>query len=123
MAAMEPGRHGEAPERPRLTELLPELAERLEGLLRERGEPQLAEQVKSLRIVGACRCGHDFCGSFYTAPRPIRRWFRRGRQIEFLTELPGEVILDVVGGEIVYVEVLHWDETRDAVARACAGGL
>lgn len=32
-------------------------------------------------------------------------------------DLPGEVILDVAGGGIVYVEVLHWDEVRDAVAR------
>ncbi len=109
-------------ERPRIADLAPELAERIEARLREHGEPELAEQVAGLRITEVCKCGQPYCGSFYTSSMPMRRWFMRGRQVELGGGPPGEVVLDVVRGEIAYVEVLHWDEVRDAVARA-AGAL
>ena len=102
---------------PLVADILPELAERLEVLLRERGEEFLAAEVAKLRITAVCRCDNDHCGSFYTIDRPMKRWFRRGRQVDLGAGLPGSVILDVVGGEIVYVEVLFWDEVRDAVTR------
>ena len=53
-----------------LRETLPLLAEELERLLRNEGELQLAEQVSGLQIVDRCRCGDDFCASFYTLPKP-----------------------------------------------------
>jgi hypothetical protein len=88
----------------------------MEAGLREQGEPFLADQVTDLRITGVCTCGRSYCGSFLTTPRPMKRRFVRGRQVE-LPGLPGPVAVDIVGGEIAYVEVLHWDEVRDAVAR------
>ena len=41
----------------------------------------------------------------------------RGRQIAIDDGAPGEVTVDVVRGEIAYVEVLHLDDVRAAVAR------
>jgi len=98
-----------------VADILPELARRLEELLRERGEELLAAQIADLRVTAVCRCGNDRCGSFYTTERPMKRWFRGGRQVDLTDAFPGWVTLDVVGGEIVYVEVLFWDEVRDAV--------
>ncbi len=105
-------------EGPRIADVVPELAERMEALLREQGEERLADQVGELRISQVCRCGQPYCGSFWTSRRPMRRWLMRGRQVGLAGDLPGEVTLDVVRGEIAYVEVLHWDEVRDAVAKA-----
>jgi hypothetical protein len=102
-----------------LARALPDFAERVEAALREQGEDELAARFAELELVAACRCEVPACGSFYTAPTPIKRWFRRGRQVE-VAGLPGSVVLDVVGGEIVYVEVLSWDEVRDAVAVAAS---
>jgi hypothetical protein len=47
----------------------------------------------------------------------MQKWLIRGRQVELADGGPGEVVLDVVRGRIAYVEVLHLDEVRDAVAR------
>jgi hypothetical protein len=104
-------------EAPLVSDVVPELAERLETLLRDRDEPYLAEQVAGLRVTHVCRCGQPYCGSFWTAKRPMKRWFMRGRQVELREGLPGEVALSVVQGRIAYVEVLFWDEVRDAIAR------
>jgi hypothetical protein len=79
--------------------------------------PQLAEQLPELRVTHVCRCGRPYCGSFWTARRPMRRWVNRGREVELREGLPGEVALTVVRGQIDYVEVLFWDEVRDAIAR------
>ena len=102
---------------PLLAEVVPQLTEHLEPLLRERGESVLAEQVAELRVTNVCRCGQPYCGSFWTSEHPLRRWFNRGRQVDLREGLPGEVSLSVVRGRIVYVEVLFWDEVRDAIAR------
>jgi hypothetical protein len=101
---------------PLLSEVLPELTDRITAALRKRGETHLAEQAAQLCITHVCRCGEPYCGSFYTARWPMKRWFRRGRQVELREGLLGNVTLDVVAGEIVYVEVLFWDEVRDALA-------
>ena len=57
-----------------LTEALPQLAREIEQLLKKRGEPELAAQVPRLAIFDRCRCGDDFCASFYTQPKPEGRY-------------------------------------------------
>jgi hypothetical protein len=104
-------------EAPLVTRMLPQFAERIEAALRAQGEPRVADQVGGLRITDVCRCGQPFCGSFQTLRRPLKRWFMRGRQIELRDGGPGEVVVDVVRGEIAYVEVLYLDDVRDAIAR------
>jgi hypothetical protein len=102
---------------PLVSAVLPELAERIEAALRAQGEPQVADRVAGLRITAVCGCGQTFCGSFQTLNTPLKRWFMRGRQIELRDGGPGEIVVDVVRGEIAYVEVLYLDDVRDAVAR------
>jgi hypothetical protein len=93
----------------------PELAQGIEAELRAQGEEQLADQVPGLRVTEICRCELPYCGSFWTTRRPMKRWLLRGRQVTLTGELPARVLLDVVRGEIVYVEVLHWDDVREAL--------
>ena len=102
---------------PRLRTVLPGLAERIEAALRAQGEGRIAEQVDELRIMDVCPCDQPFCGSFHTASLPMRRWFMRGRQIELRDGGPGEIAVDVVRGEIAYVEVLHLEGVREALSR------
>jgi hypothetical protein len=53
-----------------LTEMLPVLAQELQQLLQAQGQLELATQIPRLAIVERCRCGDDFCASFYTQPKP-----------------------------------------------------
>jgi hypothetical protein len=98
-----------------LAAVSPELARVLEASLRAQGEERLAEQVPALVVTEVCRCDQPYCGSFWTTRLLMKRWFMRGRQVAVGGDHPGDVTLDVVRGEIAYVEVLHWDEVRAAV--------
>jgi hypothetical protein len=84
----------------KLSAVVPGLAAELEEGLRAAGRPDLADQIAGLEIRELCRCEVDGCGSFYTG-RPMRRWFRRGKQVPV-----GDLVVDTIDGEIVYVEVL-----------------
>ena len=107
-------------EQPLVGTVLPGLAGRMEAALRARGEARLADQIAGLRITAVCLCDQPFCGSFHTLGRPMKRWFIRGRQIELADGGPGEVVIDVVRGEIAYVEVLYLDDVRKALASISA---
>jgi hypothetical protein len=89
----------------------------MESALRAQGEERLADQIAALRITAVCTCELPFCGSFHTSKRPMKRWFIRGRQVELADGGPGDVAVDVVRGEIAYVEVLYLDDVREALAR------
>jgi hypothetical protein len=91
---------------PLLSETLPGLAAELEAGLRGAGRPDLAEQVPGLRITAACACEVESCASFYTG-MPMKRWFRRGKQVAV-----GELVVDTIDGEIVFVEVLDRPKLR-----------
>ena len=97
---------------PLVRAVLPELTARIEAGLRVQGEERLAEQVDDLRIVAVCTCEHSYCASFYTSAHPMRRWFMRGRQVTLEDDAAGEITVDVVRGEIAYVEVLHLEDVR-----------
>jgi hypothetical protein len=97
---------------PLLVDAIPQFAHELEGLLAEQGEPDLTAQVRELRIVDRCRCGDDFCATFYTQPKPEGGYGSNHRCIE-LTPLEGMPILDIVNDTIMNVEILFRDEIRD----------
>jgi hypothetical protein len=92
-----------------VADVLPELSAELDRLLRELGRPDLAEQIPSLRVAAVCGCEVEGCGSFYTG-RPMKRWFRRGRQVAV-----GDLVVDTIDGEIVFVEVLGRPDVRSAL--------
>jgi len=93
---------------PLLIDTRPGFADRLERALREAGEPRLAAQVTELRVVAPCGCENGYCQSFNTA-MPIKRWFRRGRSVRLEDFGSFLVAVDVVDGEIAYVEVIDQD--------------
>lgn len=101
---------------PLLEDVLPELAGELRTLLEKSGEFQLAAQVPSLCIIDRCRCGDDFCATFYTAPKPKGAWEARHETIALDIE-NGYLNVDVNDGRIVCVEVLYRDDIRDKLLR------
>ena len=94
-----------------LSDTLPELALELERLLAKAGKPELAAQIPGLVILDRCRCGDDFCASFYTQPKPEGR-YGPGHDCMDLDADEGMVLLDVVAGTIVHVEILNRDDIR-----------
>lgn len=95
----------------RLGDLLPLFAEEIEGLLEAKGEKGLAAQIRDLRIVDRCRCPHDYCGSFYTQPKPRGPLGQGHRRVE-VDPVTGIVIFDVVDGRILQINVLFRDKVR-----------
>jgi hypothetical protein len=94
---------------PLLREKLPALAVELDRGLRAQGRSDLAEQIPTLRITAVCPCEVETCASFYTG-RPMKRWFRRGKQVPV-----GDLVVDSIDGEIVFVEVLGRPDVRSAL--------
>jgi hypothetical protein len=95
-----------------LTEVLPAFVTELRQLLEAQGEPELAAQVPGLVILDRCRCGDDFCATFYTQPKPDGAYGPGHRNVA-LTPEEGMLILDVVAGEIACVEVLDRKDVRE----------
>ncbi len=95
-----------------LVDTLPELGTELERLLIKAQQSELAAQVSKLTILDRCRCGDDFCASFYTQPKPAGRYGPGLRTID-LDASDGMLILDVVAGTIAHVEVLYRDGIRN----------
>jgi len=95
----------------RLTAVLPAFAAELEDGLRAAGRPALADQVAGLEIRELCRCEIEGCASFHTG-LPMKRYFRRGKQVPV-----GDLVVDTIDGEIVYIEVLNRPDLRAALHR------
>ncbi len=95
-----------------LTETLPSFAAELEELLKKGGHAELAARVSALKIVDRCRCGDDFCASFYTECKPQGSYGASHRCVELEPET-GMLILDVVADKIVHVEVLYRPDIRE----------
>ena len=102
---------------PLVKDVLPELAEELQRLLEEESEHELAGQVSSIRIVDRCRCGDDFCATFYTVPKPKGAW-GPGHETISLECGDGFLNIDVLNGTIVCVEVLYRDDLRAKLLQA-----
>ena len=94
-----------------LAEMFPALSTELQQLLAECGEPGLAAQVPKLSVIERCRCGDDFCGTFYVLPKPAGAYGPEHRNVSLEPE-KGMLILDVVNDKIAAVEVLYRDEIR-----------
>ena len=94
-----------------LRDVFPLLSQELQELLINTGENDLASQVSGLRIVDRCRCGDDFCASFYTQPKPEGAYGPGHRNVA-LAPAEGMLILDAVDGVIAHVEVLYRNDIR-----------
>jgi hypothetical protein len=101
------------PHRPsRVIEVNPDLAAELVRLLRADGHATLAEQVATLEIVDRCRCGDNFCATFYTAPPPSGAWGPGHETIALSPDKGAHLNVDVLDGKIVSIEALYRDELR-----------
>lgn len=83
----------------------------------KQGESTLATQIPSLRIVDRCRCGDDFCATFYVQPKPSGAYGKNHRNVA-LEPNEGMLVLDVVGGAIACIEVLYRDDIRKVIELA-----
>jgi len=99
-----------------LVDMFPELSAELEQLLRVSGEHTLAEQIPALRVLDRCRCGDDFCATFYTQPKP-KGSYGPGLRTVALEPATGHLIIDVVDGIVATVEVLYRDEIRQKLLK------
>jgi hypothetical protein len=104
----------ETPAPKTLAHALPSLTQELRTLLIEAEEFEPAAQVLGLQIMDRCRCGDDFCATFYTQPKPGGSYGSGHRNVA-LTPEKGCLILDVVDGQIVCVEILYRDDIRKAL--------
>jgi hypothetical protein len=97
-----------------LADVLPAFAVELQQLLSEKGEPELAGQVPTLNIFDRCRCEDDIgCASFYTMPKPQGSFGPRHRNVRLFPAEGAFLILDVVAGQIAFVEVLDRHDVRE----------
>jgi hypothetical protein len=90
--------------------MFPALSTGIQQLLAGQGEPDLAAQVPGLSVIDRCRCGDDFCGTFYVLPKPDGAYGPGHRNVELTPK--GMIILDVTADKIAAVEVLYRDEIR-----------
>ena len=97
-----------------LQDALPDLADELTALLRSQNERDLAEQVPRLPLVDRCRCGDDFCATFYTAPKPKGAYGPNHESIS-LNPSSGQFILDLVDRKIMCIEILFREDLRSKV--------
>jgi hypothetical protein len=102
-------------EKPRLIDVLPELAAELRTLLEASNHRELADQVVGLIIFDRCRCGDSFCASFYTQPKPDGAYVGDHNTID-LDAKEGMILLDAVNAQIAHVEVLYRDEIREILS-------
>jgi len=92
--------------------MFPALSAELQQLLSRQGEAALAVQIPRLAVIDRCRCGDDFCGTFYVQPKP-KGAYGPGHRNVALEPSEGMLILDVVDDKIAGVEVLYRDEIRE----------
>jgi hypothetical protein len=84
----------------------PVLGAQVGAALRSADEPVLADLWQEAPVVQQCGCGDDFCQSFYTEAPPAGAYGPGHRNIVLDAPWPGYLILDVVGDQIMFVEVL-----------------
>jgi hypothetical protein len=91
---------------PLVRDVLPRLARGISQELLELGETALAAQVHDLRVRQPCPCPDKFCQSFYTENHTAGTPY--GGDHRTVPLLPEGVMvnLDVVGGQIVHVEII-----------------
>jgi hypothetical protein len=92
---------------PLLVDRWPAFAAELQQALRTAGELELARFVNGIRVIRPCGCGDGFCQSFHTAPPPSGAYGPGRRTVALDPPWPGCLVVDVLAGDIIFVEVLY----------------
>ncbi|KAA0893269.1 hypothetical protein [Oryzomonas rubra] len=88
-----------------LKDCLPDFVGELERLLLEEDRPELACQVRDMPVdVGRCVIGGGFCAMLCTGLQPSKGW-GAGQTTIALAPKQGNILVDVIDGEIIAVEV------------------
>lgn len=99
----------------KLIDAMPDFVAELGSLLTSEGSLDLRQELPNLIIHERCRCGDDFCASFYTAQRQIP--FGPHHYTVALTPADGMINIDVADGKIVQIEVLYRDDVLRNLVR------
>lgn len=91
---------------PLIRDVFPDLIAELAALLEDEGERELAICAWDLRLVDECGCGDDFCQSIGTADHPRGQPYGPRHRCVPLSPSKGMLILDIVDGQIMYIEIL-----------------
>lgn len=96
-----------------LSDFLPDFACELEYLLLKENKPELACQVENMQLdVARCVCGEDFCAMICRGLRPPKGW-GAGQTTMVLAPEKGNILLDVIDGDIVAVEVFFRKDVQE----------
>jgi len=88
-----------------LIDSLPDFAHELEHLLLKENRPELACQVESMQVdMDRCVSGEECCAMLCTGLQPSKGW-GVGQTTIVLTPERGNILVDVVDGDIIAVEI------------------
>ncbi|QEM69071.1 hypothetical protein FO488_13485 [Geobacter sp. FeAm09] len=88
-----------------LKDCLPDFVGELERLLLAEDRPEFACQVKNMPVdMDRCVISEEFCAMLCTGLQPSRGW-GAGQTTIVLAPKQGNILVDVVDGEIIAVEV------------------
>jgi hypothetical protein len=104
--------------RPRLVDVFPGLAAQIRASFLADGLPRLAEAIDRLEIVAPCGCGDTSRGSFYTSDHTEAVPFPAGHET-LMTD--ADIPIDVVGDQILYIELLGHCEIYERLMRLFPG--
>jgi len=93
---------------------LPVFASELQESLSSQGRHDLASQIPTLPLVDRCRCGDNFCATFYRAKKP-KGAYGAGHSNLVVESQEGMIILDLVDDQIRCIEVLYRADVREAL--------
>lgn len=105
MVEQGPGPDVAVDDRPLVRDVHPVFSAELVSALDADEERWLAIAAKDIRIVAPCGCDSENCQSFYTAPPPTGSYGPGHRNVMPPFDA-GMVVLDVVDGQIMFVEIL-----------------
>ena len=88
------------PQCDRKDDALPEIANELRVGLRD-DRPDLVATLDDLELVDRCRCGDEFCATFYTVAKGA--WPERDRRERVVTSAQRLICLTVADGQILEV--------------------
>jgi hypothetical protein len=117
-----------------LRDIWPDVIERLQSLLIDAGEHELAATVPDLQVYDRCRCGSGHCATVYTLPRPVGAYGPGHRNVVFWDADPVDLdtgkrlgvrpiaeymtVLDVIPAGIACIEILEDRESRRSLVAA-----
>lgn len=82
------------------------------------GRADLGRQVAGLEIVEPCGCNDRSCSSIRTSDHPKGTPYPAGHETVVLNPSRGELNVDVVGNEVLYIEILDREDVRGALRDA-----